>query len=152
MPTRCNNRKGWGTRSIVGYALRGSEQRVGHPPLGSEPTITPKWMATTSYLRIARYLEVSDGVCRLLGYERSELLDTSIDDVSASSTADVDSLWEDYRNSGHLKGSTHLKPVAGLTFASSTVRECFRMGAWLQLGNHSEATSAISESSASLRE
>jgi len=35
------------------------------------------------------------------------------------------------------KGSTHLKPVAGLTFASSTVRECFRMGAWLQLGNHS---------------
>jgi len=59
VPTLCNNRKGWGTRSIVGYALRGSEQRVGHPPLGPEPTITPKWRATTSYLRIARYLEVS---------------------------------------------------------------------------------------------
>ena len=54
-----------------------------------------------------------DGVCRLLGYERSELLDMSIDDVSASSTADVDSLWEDYRNSGHLEGQHTLKTSSG---------------------------------------
>ncbi len=53
-----------------------------------------------------RYIEVSDGYCRLLGYSREELLSKSIDDVSAEPIS-VPDIFQNYVQKGRLEG-THV--------------------------------------------
>jgi PAS domain-containing protein len=50
-----------------------------------------------------RYVDCSDGVTRLLGYERQELLQKSIDDISYHDD-DVKRLFKEYLDAGRLEG------------------------------------------------
>lgn len=50
-----------------------------------------------------RYVDCSDGVNRLLGYERQELLQKSIDDISYNDD-DVKRLFNEYLDAGRLEG------------------------------------------------
>jgi PAS domain-containing protein len=50
-----------------------------------------------------RYVDCSDGVNRLLGYERQELLQKSIDDISYHGD-EVGRLFKEYRDTGGLEG------------------------------------------------
>jgi CheY-like chemotaxis protein len=50
-----------------------------------------------------RYLDCSDGVCRLLGYSRSEMLEKTIDSLSYSPERAA-GLFEQYRRDGKLSG------------------------------------------------
>ena len=52
-----------------------------------------------------RYIEVSDGVCRLLGYSRDELLRKTIEDISAPElTPTVEKKFEEYVSQGAMEG------------------------------------------------
>lgn len=53
-----------------------------------------------------RYVDVTDGVCELLGYSRSELLNMRIDDVSAPTVrSETTPLFERYLANGMQQGS-----------------------------------------------
>jgi PAS domain S-box-containing protein len=52
-----------------------------------------------------RYVEVTDGVCQLLGYSREELLAKTIDDISAPELrAQVPGIFRQYMTRGGLEG------------------------------------------------
>jgi PAS domain-containing protein len=75
-----------------------------HPELQSEYVI----FADSS----RHYLDCSDGICRLLGYSRAEILNLSIEDISYRSE-DVITLFEDYRRRGKLYGEYVLRHKNG---------------------------------------
>ena len=61
-----------------------------------------------------RYLEVTDGVCALLGYSRSDLLNMRIDDIAAPTEArNVAPLFEKYVAEKGLDGTFVLKNRLG---------------------------------------
>lgn len=60
-----------------------------------------------------RYVDVTDGVCELLGYSREELLQMRIDDVTLPGTADVPSMFSTYRRKGSQKGRFVLRHRSG---------------------------------------
>lgn len=52
-----------------------------------------------------RYVDVTDGVCSLLGYTRAELLGKTIDEITAPEIRDtVSETFEQYVNAGGLSG------------------------------------------------
>ena len=56
-----------------------------------------------------RYVEVTDGVCRLLGYSRQELLAKTIDDVAAPELrAQVPETFRQYITQGGMGGNYSL--------------------------------------------
>jgi len=53
-----------------------------------------------------RYVEVTDGVCRLLGYSREELLTKTIDDIAAPELRpQVSETFREYVSQGELEGN-----------------------------------------------
>ncbi len=59
-----------------------------------------------------RYVDCTDGVCRLLGYDRQELLASSIDNVSFHA-AEVSKLFAEYLQRGEMNGEFVLRHKAG---------------------------------------
>jgi PAS domain-containing protein len=59
-----------------------------------------------------RYVDCTDGVCRLLGYDRSELLARTIDDVSFHD-AEVSKLFAEYLQHGRMEGEYVLRHKSG---------------------------------------
>ena len=56
-----------------------------------------------------RYVEVTDGVCRLLGYSREELLTKTIDDIAAPELRpQVSETFREYISQGELEGNYSL--------------------------------------------
>jgi PAS domain S-box-containing protein len=51
-----------------------------------------------------RYIEVSDGFCELVGYERGELIGTKYDNLTASSTSDIPTVFDLFMKSGYMHG------------------------------------------------
>ena len=53
-----------------------------------------------------RYIDVTDGVCKLLGYSREELLSKKIDDITAPELAsDVNTKFQRYVADGRMEGN-----------------------------------------------
>jgi hypothetical protein len=59
-----------------------------------------------------RYVDCTDGVCRLLGYDRGELLVRSIDDVSFHA-GEVSKLFAEYLQCGRMHGEFVLRHKSG---------------------------------------
>jgi PAS domain S-box-containing protein len=59
-----------------------------------------------------RYVDCTDGVCRLLGYSRSEMLERTIDSVSFHDEQ-VSKLFAEYLERGQLDGEFVLKHKSG---------------------------------------
>jgi PAS domain S-box-containing protein len=51
-----------------------------------------------------RYVEVSDGFCKLVGYTREELLRMRYDDLTAPNTNDIPAVLEQFQKLGRLHG------------------------------------------------
>ncbi len=75
-----------------------------HPELAAEYVIFSD--------RDRRYLDCSDGVCRLLGYSRAEILDMTIDDLSYDPDPVTD-LFERFRIQRAQEGSFLLRDAKG---------------------------------------
>lgn len=60
-----------------------------------------------------RYNCVSDGVCRLLGYDRADLLGMTIDQITYPETANVPRQFEAFRKFGHQQGKFILRHQDG---------------------------------------
>ncbi len=59
-----------------------------------------------------RYVDCTDGVCQLLGYERQELLASTIDNVSFHA-AEVSKLFAEYLQRGQMNGEFVLRHKTG---------------------------------------
>jgi PAS domain-containing protein len=51
-----------------------------------------------------RYLEVSDGFCRLVGYSRAELLGMKLEELAAPGTADITAAYNPSKTTGCADG------------------------------------------------
>jgi PAS domain S-box-containing protein len=73
--------------------------------------VTSEYFAFVDRLRV--YVHVSDGVCRLLGYDRDELIGKRIDDVTYPESADVPTLFHRYLQDGTQEGRFRLRHKNG---------------------------------------
>jgi PAS domain S-box-containing protein len=78
-----------------------------------------------------RYVEVNDAACRLLGFERSELLALRVDDIAADRNADLPAMWTAFLASGSMEGQFALRRRDG-----GTVLVDFRSRANVSPGRH----------------
>jgi PAS domain S-box-containing protein len=77
-------------------------------PVHAHPELEGKYVVFVDSSR--RYLEVTDGVCELLGYSRAELLRMTIDEVSAPGLRkSVPKLFRRYVQDGHMEGEFVLR-------------------------------------------
>ena len=60
-----------------------------------------------------RYIEVSDGVCKLVGYSKEELLNMNIDALSHPSVSNTPELFEQYVRDGFQEGNFVLQHKSG---------------------------------------
>ena len=51
-----------------------------------------------------RYVEVSDSFCQLLGYQRNELIGKTYDEMSASGTNDISTVFRLFIKNGYMHG------------------------------------------------
>lgn len=51
-----------------------------------------------------RYVEVSDSFCKLVGYDRDELLQKKYDDVTASNTSNIETILSLFEKLGYMHG------------------------------------------------
>jgi len=76
-----------------------------------------------------RYLDVTDGVCELLGYSRSELLQMRIDDVTAHTMrSNTSPLFQQYLADGLQRGSYVLRHRDGNEIPISYIARAFPDG------------------------
>jgi PAS domain S-box-containing protein len=76
-----------------------------------------------------RYLDVTDGVCELLGYSRSELLNMRIEDVTAPTMrSETRQLFEQYLQDGLQRGSYILRHRNGSEIPISYIARAFPDG------------------------
>ena len=76
-----------------------------------------------------RYLDVTDGVCELLGYSRSELLTMRIDDVTAPTIrSSAPPLFEQYLKDGLQRGSYILRHRNGNEIPITYIARAFPDG------------------------
>ena len=81
-----------------------------------------------------RYLDCTDGVCRLLGYERSEMLAHNIENVSFHDR-EVSKLFAEYLRRGKMAVNTFCATKTGTLYLSVIVPLCLPMVAPPQYGN-----------------
>jgi PAS domain S-box-containing protein len=60
-----------------------------------------------------RYVAVNDSACQLLGYEREELLNMRIDDISFPTGAHVKTMYAQYVEDGSMSGIFALRRKSG---------------------------------------
>ena len=75
-----------------------ANQDVGHP----EAHILSDYEVLVD--RDRRYVEVSDGFCKLLGYNREELVGMRVDDVTAPRTNDIPAVHDLFLKTGYMHG------------------------------------------------
>lgn len=99
--------------------LRVLKKELTAPPVDqyhSHPELEGTYVAFVS--RDRRYVGVTDGVCRLLGYTREELLTKKIDEVTAPELQPaVPATFEQYVQQGHLHGEYTLLAKDGRRIA-----------------------------------
>jgi len=81
------------------------------------------------------YVDVSNGVCRLLGYGRAQLVGRHIADITAPASANVKQMFAEYRKAGEQHGFYVLGPVEADTSSSATGRTPLTMAAWRPCGS-----------------
>ena len=82
-----------------------------------------------------RYVEVTDGVCQLLGYSREELLARTIDDISAPELrSEVPKIFRQYIENGGLEGQYSLLAKDGrrilIRYQSKVYPDGCRVARW----------------------
>lgn len=90
-----------------------------------------------------RYVEVTDGVCRLLGYTREELLSKTIDDITAPELrAQVPETFRQYITQGGLGGHFSLLAKDGrripIRYQSKVYPDGCRVARWEPLNPENE--------------
>jgi PAS domain S-box-containing protein len=72
---------------------------------------------TSEYIAVVdnqrRYVDVTDGVCKLVGYEKEELLRMTIDALAHPSVANTPELFQQYVRDGFQEGNFILKHKSG---------------------------------------
>jgi diguanylate cyclase (GGDEF)-like protein/PAS domain S-box-containing protein len=82
------------------------------------------WMDTDN-----RFVYVNDAVCRTLGYERGELIGTSIHDVNPGTTPErMKEFWEGFRKGGSFVGESVQRRKDGTEFPVEVVATHVRFG------------------------
>jgi PAS domain S-box-containing protein len=72
-------------------------------PRHSHPEVSGEYVVFVDTNR--RYLDVTNGVCALLGYSRAELLGKTIDDITAPELkSSVSATFQQYVNAGEMSG------------------------------------------------
>jgi PAS domain S-box-containing protein len=73
-----------------------------------EPAAAPQRKMKPDYVTVVdsdrRYVEVSDGFCKLVGYTREELLRMRYDDLTAPNTNDIPTVQKQFVRLGRLHG------------------------------------------------
>ena len=82
--------------------------------------------------RNRRYIEVSDDFCKLVGYHRDELLKKKYDDLTASSTNNVETVYSLFEKLGYMHGLWMLVSRGG-------TRILIRYESWLRSDDLIEA-------------
>ena len=83
-----------------------------------------------------RYVTVTDGVCKLLGYSREELLGKTIEDITPpEARSDVADEFRQYLNDSVLSGEYILLAADGRRIRSTTPRLYSKTVAWAHAGN-----------------
>jgi len=90
-----------------------------------------------------RYVEVTDGVCQLLGYSREELLAKTIDEITAPELrAQVPETFRQYINQGGLEGCHALLAKDGrrvpIQYESKVYPDGCRVARWQPLNQHQD--------------
>ena len=73
-----------------------------------EQEVSPQRKVKPDYKAVVnsdrRFVEVSDGFCKLVGYTRGELLDMRYDDLTAPNTNDIPTVLAQFQKLGYLHG------------------------------------------------
>jgi PAS domain-containing protein len=87
------------------------------------------------------YVFVSDGACRLLGYDRSQFLELRIDDVVIGSTKTTEPLFQQFVSEGQQRGRIDLRHRSGAVITVDYIAEVqadgYMMARWQPVAGHS---------------
>src|SRR5882757_5415469 len=74
----------------------------------SDSLLSPNWGAHPEYVTVVdqnrRYIEVSTDFCKLVGYDREELLGKKYDDLTASNTNNIETVFSMFAKLGYMHG------------------------------------------------
>jgi PAS domain S-box-containing protein len=100
---------GWAHRPGLGApiprpALGGVPARNSAQPVVPRPAagVLPEYTALVD--RNRKYVEVSDSFCKLLGYDRNELIGKKYDDLTAPRTNNIQTIFDLFMKSGYMHG------------------------------------------------
>lgn len=108
-----------------------SRESGGQEPAGAvQRKVKPDYKAVVN--RDRRFIEVSDGFCKLVGYTREELLGMLYDDLTAPNTNDIPTVMGQLQKLGYLHGLWMLVSREG-------TRILVRYDSWLRADSNIEA-------------
>ena len=100
---------GWAPRQVVvpatplpavgGAPVKSPAQ---HPSATRGAQVLPEYTVLVD--RNHKYVEVSDSFCKLLGYQRKELIGRKYDELTAPRTNDVQTVFDLFMKSGYMHG------------------------------------------------
>lgn len=100
---------GWSPRPGLGTvvprpAMGGVPARKSSPPIVRRPAagVLPEYTALVD--RNRKYVQVSDSFCKLLGYDRNELIGRKYDDLTAPRTNHIQTIFDLFMKSGYMHG------------------------------------------------
>jgi PAS domain S-box-containing protein len=83
-----------------------NENKTHSEALGGK--LSSHWKSHQQYVTVVdherRYIEVSDDFCKLVGYDRDELLEKKYDDLTASNTNSVEAVYSLFKKLGYMHG------------------------------------------------
>jgi PAS domain S-box-containing protein len=75
---------------------------------GSGEKLSWNWNSHQQYITVVdrqrRYIEVSDDFCKLVGYDRTELMEKKYDDLTASNTNNIETVYSLFEKLGYMHG------------------------------------------------
>jgi PAS domain S-box-containing protein len=99
-------------KADMGHVPRSNHNAAwSYPLLKNSPTkaslphsanVLPEYTSTVD--RNRRYVQVSDSFCKLLGYQRDELIGRKYDELTAPRTNDIPTIFELFVKSGYMHG------------------------------------------------
>jgi PAS domain-containing protein len=101
-----------------------ASNKIKQDPLNFNARVLPDYAVQIDMNR--KYLEVSDGFCKLLGYSRTELIGKRLDEVIAPQTTNIPLIFDLFLQIGYMHG------IWILLNRSHTTRILVRYEAWLQ--------------------